>query len=179
VADIPKPGRGRPPPQLSEGNQAHPTAHLTEEQRTWKVMKLRRGRERFEILEQQPTLVLRLRLRQTLAKTDPVALAGEIVALYYALSEMERELGGGGLVMSDERAESGSVVLVLRHVVVEGAANRAATLAEVLADTPPLDPSGGVLKLLDAAAQSPATALRFILASARTYSSCEVMPAAV
>jgi hypothetical protein len=178
VADTPKPGRGRPLPERFEVFEAHPTAHLTEEQRTWKVMKLRRGRERFEILEQQPTLVLRLLLRHSLDTTDPIALAAEIVALGSALSEMERELGGGGLVMSDERAESESVVLVLRHVVVDGAAGRAATLAEVLADRTPLDSSGGVLNLLDAAAQSSATALRLMLASARTYSLCEVVPTA-
>ena len=52
------------------------------------------------------------------------------------------------------------------------------TLAEVLADGTPFDPSGGVLKLLDSAAQSPASALRLMLASARTFSSCEVIPAA-
>jgi hypothetical protein len=178
VADTPKPGRGRPLPERFEVFEAHPTAHLTEEQRTWKVMKPRRGRERFEILEQQPTLILRLHLRHSLDATDPVALAGEIVALYHAVSEMERELGGGGLVMSDERVESGSVVLVLRHVVVEGAAGRAAKLSEVLANRTPPDPLAGVLKLLDAAAQSPVTVLLLILASARTYSSCEVILAA-
>lgn len=176
MSDTPKPGRGRPLPERFEVFEAHPTAHLTEEQRTWKVMKLRRGRERFEILEQQPTLVLRFHLRQTLDATEPIALAGEIVALYYALSEIERELGGGGLVMSDERAESGSVVLVLRHVTVDGSIGRAATLADLLTGGPPPDPSVGVLKWLDSAAQSPASVLALVLASARTYSSCEVVP---
>src|SRR5690242_15310635 len=104
-----EPGRAERAPERFEVFESHPTAHLSEEQKTWKVVKLRPGREHFEILEQQPTIVLRLHLRQKLDEADQVALAADILAILQVLSDAERELGGGGLLLSDQRAESGTV----------------------------------------------------------------------
>jgi hypothetical protein len=53
VSEIPKPGRGKPLPERFEVFEADPTAHLTEEQKKWKVVKLRPAPEHFEVLEQQ------------------------------------------------------------------------------------------------------------------------------
>ena len=118
-------GPRRPLPERFEVFEAHPTAHLTEEQRTWKVMKLaaaRTLRDPRTATHPGPAASPPTRTRCH----DPVALAAEIVALYYALSEWNGNWAAGGLAMSDERAELESVVLVLRHVVVDGAAGRAA-----------------------------------------------------
>jgi hypothetical protein len=180
VADTPKPGRPKPIPERFEASEVHPTAHLTDEQKTWKVVKLRPARESFAVVEQQPVVVLKLHLRQRLEEADQVVLAADIFALVQALSEADRELGGGGLTLADQRAEPGAVILTLRHAVAAGAAERSAKLNEIVAsaaDRAELEPAE-VLELLNAAAQSPSRRVNLLLAGSRTVSRCELVTVA-
>src|SRR4051794_9955740 len=47
---------------------------------------------------------LKLHLAGSLSVADQVALAADIFSLLQALSEAERELGGGGLELADQKA---------------------------------------------------------------------------
>jgi hypothetical protein len=53
VADTPIFGRGMPLSERFEVFETDPTAHLTEEQKKWKVVRLCSALEHFEILEKQ------------------------------------------------------------------------------------------------------------------------------
>lgn len=176
---IPKLAHAKPVLERFEVSEAGLAAHLTDEQKKWKVIKLRPRSERFEVLMAQPPFVLKLHLAGTLADADQVALAADIYGLIQALSEAERALGGGGLTLTDQRAEPQTVILTLRHALAEGAAERAAKLSAMLngaangANAEKVD----VLKLL-AAAQSPAGRVNLLLAGSRTVLRCEVLTAA-
>jgi hypothetical protein len=180
VAEIPQPGRAKPVLERFEISEAGLSAHLTEEQKSWPVVKLHRVSERFEVLTAQPTLVLKLSLAGTLSDADQVELAKDSVALLQALSDADRELGGGGLLLADQRAESGAVILTLRHAVAEGAEERAAKLTEMLkaAMSQAKVESADVAELLQTAAQSPAGRVNLLLAGSRTVARCEVLTAA-
>jgi hypothetical protein len=181
VADTPKPGRGKPRATRFQVFEAHPTAHLTEEQKKWKVVKLRPAREHFEVLEQQPTFVLKLHLREQLPEVDQV-LAENIFALVQAISMAERELGGGGLILSNRWAEPGAVILTLRHVNPEGATERSAKLATLLNNTvqqAKLEAGEGVLEPHDTATISVAEHVQLLLAGPLNVSRCEVLTVAV
>lgn len=123
-------------------------------------------------------LHLKLHLAGSLSDADQVALAADIFALLQALSEAERELGGGGLELADQRTEPGAVILTLRHSVATGAADRSAKLTEMLNDAAgrtKVESAGGVLKLLGTAAQSSAHRVSLAWAGSRTLARCEVL----
>lgn len=185
MADSPKPGRAKPVPERFEVFETDATAHLTEEQKAWKPVKLRPAAERFAVLTPQPTLVLKLHLAGSLSDADQVALTANIYGLVQALSESERELGGGGLALTDRRAEAATVILTLRHLVAQGATERAAKLTALLTHTlaeAMFEPKADALKVLDAAMQSPADRLHLLLADllagSRIISRYEVLTAA-
>lgn len=175
MADEAKPGRAKPVPERFEVFDSPPTAHLTEEQKTWKA-KLRPAAERSAVLAPQPTLVLKVHLVGSLQEADQVALAADIYGLVQALSETERELGGGGLVLADQKAEAGTVILTLRHLVAEGAAERASKLAEMLnnAVAHANIEKASVGTLLHKAMESPVVRVKLLLAGSRAVSRCEV-----
>lgn len=182
MADTPIPSRGKPLSERFEVFEADPTAHLTEEQKKWKLVKLRSPHEHFEVLEKQPTFVLKLHLREKLPDIDQVVLAANIFALVQAITVADRELGGGGLVLADQQAEPGAVILTLRHANPEGATERSAKLARMLNNEMgqvTIDPGAGVLKLLDAAAGSSVDRVHLLLAGSRSVSRCEVLTVAV
>ena len=107
-----------------------------------------------------------------------MALAADVLALIQALSEAERELGGGGLVLSVQRAEAGAVVLKLRHAEPEGAAERAAELSEMLTNAvgqAKIEAAVGALALLGKAAGSPAGRVNLLLAGSGLVARCEVL----
>jgi hypothetical protein len=180
VEDKPKSGRGKLLPTRFQVFEADPTAHLTDEQKKWKVVKLRPARQHFAVLEQQPTLALKLHLLEQPSDIDQVALAASIFALIQALSTVDRELGGGGFILSDQQTESRAVVLILRYAKPEGAFERAAKLASILNNTvqqAKLDPGAGFLKLLCAATSSSVDQFQLLLAGSRTVSRCEILTA--
>ena len=123
MTDDPKPGRPKPVPERFEVFESDATAHLTEEQKGWKTAPLRPAPEQFAVLTPQPTLMLKLHLAGPVPDADQVALAADSYALVQALSDAERELGGGGLTLADQRAEAATVTLTLRHLIAEGAAS--------------------------------------------------------
>ncbi|MCI0699938.1 MAG: hypothetical protein L0241_02510, partial [Planctomycetia bacterium] len=113
-------------------------------------------------------------------EADQVGLANDILTLLQTISEAERELGGGGLMLADQRAEPGAIILTLRHTVAEGASERAVKLAQMLrrfVDELKVEPAD-VSELLRTAVQSPAVRVNLLLAGSRTLSWCEVLPVA-
>jgi hypothetical protein len=177
VADAPKLSRAKPVAERFEVFELHPTAHLTDEQKQWPVVKLGPA-ERFEALLPQPTLTLKLYLDGSCTDAERIALAANIYGLIQALSDADRALGGGGLALADQRAEAATVVLTLRHAVAEGAADRAAQLVEMLngaVTRATFESKADVSKLLDAAAQSPANRVKLFFAGTPTVSRCEVL----
>lgn len=134
VADAPKPDRAKPILERFEAFESHPTAHLTDEQKTWRVVKLRPRAERFEVLKAQPALTLKLHLDGSCTGAEGVTLARAITDVVEAVSEAERALGGAGLALVDQKAEPRTVILTLRHATADGASERAAQLAAMLND---------------------------------------------
>lgn len=132
MADTPKPGRGRPLPERFEVSEAHPTAHLTEEQKTWKVVKLRPGRERFEA-SISPALEFAL-----LPISDPnqreEGSDGRINRVLLVLDNLEQLLGGRGLEVAGRQPSNGDngEVIILHPRSQDGAAARLAKLADVV-----------------------------------------------
>jgi hypothetical protein len=80
----------------------------------------------------QPTLILKLHLDGSCTDADSVAVARAIAEIVEAVSEAERELGGGGLELVGRRAEPRTVVLTLAHLRTDGAADRASALVAKL-----------------------------------------------
>ena len=164
---MPRPGRARPAPEHFEVFEAHPTAHLTEEQKTWPVTKAVQKREHFEVLEAEPLFVVKLGVPTELDERQQSDLTADLLRLVSALSDAERDLGGRGFLLADQKAEPGAVILKLRHAVAEGAAERAAELADLLKGTtkswvPSFCAASGRLSLL--------------LAGSRTLTLCDVLP---
>ena len=138
MADEPKPGRAKPVPERFEAFETDPTSHLTDVQKAWKPARLRPATDQFAVLSPQSVatdqralpppaaLTLKLYLGVPQSKADPVVLAADIYGLVQALSETERDLGGGGLTLISRQLPSDAVLLLtLRHAVAEGANQRA------------------------------------------------------
>ena len=180
MADAPKRGRAKPVAERFEVFETDPTAHLTEAQKTWKAAKLRPAAEPFAVLTPPATLVLKLHLAGSLANADRLALAGEIDGLVQAMSDLEREWGGGGLTLVNRREKPAMVILTLRHAVAEGAAARATQLAKKLNDvvTDATSEPARELKLHGDAAGSPERRVKSVIAGSRTVSRFEVVTTA-
>lgn len=172
VAETPDAGRAKPVLERFEVSEAGLSAHLTEEQKAWKVVKLRPRSERFEVLAAPPTLVLKLYLAGAPGGADPVALAADILSLVQAVSEVERELGGGGLTLSDQHAGAEAVALTLRHAVAEGAGRRATELTTLLSSAK-VEPAE-VTQSLASATRPAAERMRLLIAGSRTVARCEI-----
>jgi hypothetical protein len=127
-------------------------------------------------------MLLKLHFAPDLSDEDQVVLAANIFALVQALSVADRDLGGGGLVLADQRAEPAAVILTLRHANPAGATDRSSKLAQMLnnvVEQAKIESGAGVLKLLDTAATSSADQVHLLLAGSRTVSRCEVLSVAV
>jgi hypothetical protein len=134
VAELPEPGREKPILERFEVSDRPLTAQLTDEQKKWRVMTLRSRSDRFEVMSSRPTLTLKLHLAGSLTDTDRSALESAVLGVVEAMSEAERALGGGGLMLAAQRAEPNTVILTLAHAVGDGAAERAEKLAALLND---------------------------------------------
>lgn len=88
MADAPKPGRAKPILERFELSEVGLTARLTDEQKTWKVVKLRPRAERFEMLaESCPS-------EGPIPEPEPTAQAEHAVRLRAAIAglpDRERE----------------------------------------------------------------------------------------
>lgn len=176
MGEAPKYGRAKSAPERFEAFESDPTAHLTGAQKQWTPAKLRPATERLTVLTRPPELTLKLHFRSPPSGPDAVTLAADVFAILQALSEAERQFGGGGLALVGQRIDSDAVVLTVRHSVAEGAGDRGRRLADLL-NGPHVEPAE-VPVLLEHAAQSPAGRVNLLLSGSRTVLRCEVLIAA-
>ena len=129
MADKPKPGRAAPVPERFEVFEAHPTAHLTEEQKKWPVVNLAGAPERFEVWS-SPALQLTLPPGTSRHHRDEDRFA----RILLVLDTLEQLLGGRGLDVAERRVaeDSGREMIVFTPRAPDGAASRLARLAEAI-----------------------------------------------
>jgi hypothetical protein len=98
------------------------TPFLTDEQRSWPVVRCERPEEEFAIEEPLPALNVRVHGGATPAE-------GRLPVVVGVLSEQEVLLGGSGLEMSLRSAQNGTVMATLVPRTLEGARGRFERLA--------------------------------------------------
>ena len=118
-----EPMRNEHPEEEFEIVEIDCTPYLTEEQKSWPVVRCESAEEEFAIEEPLPALTVRVQGGKATAE-------GRLPAVIEVLSEQEVALGGGGLEVTRRAAQNGIVVatLVPRHA--DGARRRLERVAK-------------------------------------------------
>jgi hypothetical protein len=118
-----EPERGEYPEEEFEIVEVDVTPYLTDEQKSWPVVRCESAEQEFAIEEPLPALDVRL-------GNSVLVTEGLLPALVRALSNQEAALGGTGLDVSRQVTENGRTRTTLVPRSVEGARERLERVAQ-------------------------------------------------
>jgi hypothetical protein len=118
-----EPSRNEYPEEEFELIEIDVTPFLTDEQKSWPVVRSDRPEEEFAIEEPLPALTVRVH-----GGTGPAE--GRLPTLVEVLSEQEVALGGGGLEVTGRTAQNGTAGVTLVPRLIPGARDRLARMAK-------------------------------------------------
>jgi hypothetical protein len=118
-----EPSRNEYPEEEFEIVEIDVTPFLTEEQRSWPVVRCETAEEEFAIEQPVPALTVCVRGGATPAE-------GRLPTVVEVLSEQEVALGGSGLEVTGRTAQNGSAVATLLPRSISGARGRLERVAK-------------------------------------------------
>jgi hypothetical protein len=124
---INEPSRNEYPEEDIEIVEIDCTPYLTEEQKSWPVVRSASAEEEFAIEEPLPALDVSV-------NDIPMVVEGMLPALLRSLSNFETRLGGTGFEVSPPVAENGRLRMRLVPRSVEGARERVSRVAQWAAE---------------------------------------------